>query len=292
MSQSPAVPYPEKSTNVRSLPWQMTALRWTLRGVSSVAPSWSARVALALFLRPRRHRRPVRERDWLRTARRFDVPLDGGRLAAWSWGEGPPVLLVHGWEGRGGQMGAFVEPLTAAGHRVVTFDAPGHGESSGSTSSFPEMARAIEKMVMSTGPLAGVVAHSAGAPVLGYRLARGLAANRVALVSPGVYPVRYPRGFGRFMGLQAPAVRRMEQLMKARFGVHPLDFGAERWAPDRRVPLLAVTDRDDDEVPVSDVESLARLWPDSRIHVTSGLGHRRILRDPGVVSEIVGFVTE
>jgi len=33
------------------------------------------------------------------------------------WGKGPTVMLVHGWSGRGAQLGELVEPLVAAGDR-------------------------------------------------------------------------------------------------------------------------------------------------------------------------------
>src|SRR3954471_12912224 len=91
-----------------------------------------------LFTTPRRHARPDRERAVLATARELtiDVTLRAPRwngahttVAAWKWGQGPTVLLVHGWEGRGSQLGSFVEPLVAAGLSVVAFDAPGHGDS-------------------------------------------------------------------------------------------------------------------------------------------------------------------
>jgi hypothetical protein len=35
---------------------------------------------------------------------------------------------------------------------------------------------------------------------------------------------------------------------------------------------------------------IANAWPDARLLTTSRLGHRRILRDPGVVAEVVGFL--
>ncbi|MGZ5446135.1 MAG: alpha/beta hydrolase [Thermoanaerobaculia bacterium] len=48
---------------------------------------------------------------------------------AWSWGEGPAVLLVHGWGGHAAQFQSFVEPLVRAGFRAIAFDAPSHGSS-------------------------------------------------------------------------------------------------------------------------------------------------------------------
>ncbi len=71
-------------------------------------------------------------------------------------------------------MGAFVEPLAAAGFRVVTFDAPGHGHSTGRRSSLVEMADAVSDVGREFGPLYAIVAHSAGAAVTTMALADGL----------------------------------------------------------------------------------------------------------------------
>ncbi|MFP2912939.1 hypothetical protein ACLESD_49620, partial [Pyxidicoccus sp. 3LFB2] len=58
------------------------------------------------------------------------VKLGGERVAVWSWGEGPRVLLVHGWSGYGGQLTAFVAPLVEAGFSVVAGTTRrGHGVS-------------------------------------------------------------------------------------------------------------------------------------------------------------------
>ena len=67
----------------------------------------------------------------------------GQRLAVWSWGDGPTAILLHGWGGRSDQLAAFVPPLLAAGFSVVAPDAPGHGDSTGGTSSVLAFAAAI-----------------------------------------------------------------------------------------------------------------------------------------------------
>ena len=57
---------------------------------------------------------------------------DGVEIAYEQWGEGKPILLIHGfasnrnvnWVDTG-----WVKALTGAGHRVIAFDNRGHGES-------------------------------------------------------------------------------------------------------------------------------------------------------------------
>jgi pimeloyl-ACP methyl ester carboxylesterase len=280
----------DKSTIDRSNSNSFLWLRPVMGSLGAAAPELAARIALPLFLRTRRHPRPVREERWLAAAERFPVPLGRRSIAAWSWGSGPPVLLVHGWEGRGSQMGALALALAAAGMRAVAFDAPGHGDSPGRSSSLLALAQALLAVAERVGPLAGVVAHSAGASATAYGLGREVLAPRVVFFAPGVDPVGYVRLFGRLLGLGPAVQRRMERRLEARFGISLEDFRILRRAPAMEMPLLLVWDEDDAEVPRRDVEHLAVIWPAAHLEVTRGLGHRRVLREPALVARAVSFL--
>jgi hypothetical protein len=56
-------------------------------------------------------------------------------------------------------------------------------------------------------------------------------------------------------------------------------------------PTLIVHDRDDVSTSVTGGAAIAAAWPGACLYVTSGLGHRRLLRDPDVITEAVDFVT-
>ena len=110
-------------------------------------------------------RRITREDAYLATAARQVVGTPDGDVVTWQWGRvsDPLVGLVHGWEGRGSQMGAFAAPLVAAGFRVMTFDAPGYGESPGDVAHVPLVARVLVALERQLGPFAALVGHSMGA---------------------------------------------------------------------------------------------------------------------------------
>src|SRR6201999_2421848 len=92
------------------------------------------------------------------------VGFEDASLAVYRWGDGPSVLLVHGWGGSAGQMTAFGEPLREAGFSVVAFHAPGHGASTGSWLAIPRFAAALAAVARFHGPLHGIIAHSLGGP--------------------------------------------------------------------------------------------------------------------------------
>jgi pimeloyl-ACP methyl ester carboxylesterase len=278
---------PDKSTNVRSDLSAPAPLRLALAALGSVSPSLAARAGERLFLTPPRYR--ARGRDVLARADAFLVPCGRERLAAWRFGEGPAVLLVHGWGGRADQLAPFVEPLVAAGCAAVAFDAPAHGASTGRLTSGVGFAEAVAA-VAEAAEARAAVAHSLGAAGLAWAVAGGLTLDAAVLVAPPRGPVEF---FDRFCDALAlrPAVRAATRArLERRLGLELEDFDLSRVAGS--TPLLVVHDRDDREVPWRDGADIARAWPDAALVTTSGLGHRRIMRDPAVADRAVAFVVD
>jgi pimeloyl-ACP methyl ester carboxylesterase len=296
--------YAEKSTIGRSetLPARTTSpssslLRAGVQVLSALSPSLATRVITRVWFTPPRAELDDRMRERLADARRVPLAIEGRSLAVWSFGEGPRVLLVHGWGGHGGQLVDFVAPLVERGYEVVTFDAPGHGASSPSTlgyrqGSFVEAAAAIRVIADALGPFQAIVAHSGGAIATGIALADGVRTNRLVLLAPMTRPLRYAERFSGWLGLdetQASAwLRRASD--RARFAWADLDLttASRRFTPP---PLLVVHDRRDKEVPHEEGRAIVAAWPDATLVDTDGLGHRRLLADPGVVARTVEFVT-
>ena len=288
----------ETSTIVRSfgLPWRQRLALAGVGSLSHVAPGAAAWAAERLFLTPPRHHAPGRERDLLARARPGTVRVDGRRLATWTWGAGPRILLVHGWGGRGAQLGAFVEPLVASGFSVAWFDGPAHGASEGRLATIPEMAAALRGVVAALGPVRGIIAHSGGAVVSGWAVRRWLLdgfvdlPEAIALIAPPADFRGYLERFAEACGLTAGARDRLDRRLTARVGVPPEALDLSRFAVDLPVAALVVHDREDAEVRWAEGAAIAEAWPEAELVTTQGLGHRRILRDPAVVARVTAFL--
>ncbi len=292
---------PKNSTTVRS-PNAVRLTRAALQAAYVLSEDLGTSIAERLFTSPRRHTRPPRERAVLASARAFTVPVtlrsprwNGARtqVAAWRWGVGPTVLLVHGWEGRGSQLGALVEPLVAAGLSVVTFDAPAHGDSPGNRLYLTDHADAIADVAAAVGPLHAIVAHSFGcAATLLAHSRGGVDAARNVMISPNVLIADSLEQFARLVGLDDAERSLLEHQIVTATGMTVDSLGLEHVATCREAALLVIHDRDDREVPVLHAERLTQAWPSARLHITEGLGHRRILRDRAVLREVVEAVRE
>jgi len=277
---------PSKSTIVRSYVSTPVWLRATFSTASRVAPSLTAAVAERLFFKTRRNGPRAEERTVLETA----IPSSIAGMKAWSWGHGPTVLLVHGWNGRATQLGSFVAPLVARGFRVVAFDAFGHGDSPGSSMSLPEMAVCIRRVADEIGDVHAIIAHSMGGAATTIALRDGLRVERAVFISPPADPREFLEIFSAALAITDEVRALLKERVERRVGVSMEDMRATVIAPSMQVPLLVIHDRNDKEVPMRAGQSIAEAWPGADLIITEDLGHQRILRAKSVTNVAVSFL--
>jgi pimeloyl-ACP methyl ester carboxylesterase len=283
----------DKSTIVRL---RNTASRMAFRYAEHVAPGRAGRAACDLWFTapPRMAGHAVPE-----GGRPFEVLAQGHAVRGIVWGSGSRVVyLVHGWGGRGAQFATLVTPLVEAGHRVVMFDMPAHGDSDHGPAGprrthGVEFAKALDAVFCRFGPAEAVVAHSLGAIATYLALRYGwLGTARLVLIAPMVEAETLFAQFQSALGF-GPRVRRaFDRAVDRLIGVPVAEFDGRVQA--RHVdprPTLVVTDRDDRQTPYADVVDFAATIG-APLVATEGLGHRKVLRDPGVVERVVGFVRD
>jgi pimeloyl-ACP methyl ester carboxylesterase len=268
----------------------MLFLRFLFRVLQLVAPSRAAAWAERVFFTAPRTRLTHAQREQLELARPISLVVHGRRIAAWTWGDGPIVYLVHGWGSRGARLAAFVRPLVDAGFQVVTFDGPGHGASEGRLSSMPEFARALQALVTAVGPAHGVIAHSLGASAATLAMHWGVPVERAVFVAPAADPVGYTLRWAGMLGLRPSIVAAMRAQSERRLAFRWDDLNVPAMAGGRRVPLLVFHDAGDTVVPPEDGRAIAAAWPGARMVTTTGLGHRDIVRAAEIVKEAAAFL--
>ena len=254
-----------------------------------VAPEATADRLLNLFLTPLPRSAPSQWSDAVTPSAR-PVRFRKHALEGWAFGEGPTVLLVHGWGGAASQLEAFVGPLVAAGRRVVAFDGPAHGKSPEKSTNLLEFAELVAEVGGQEGATA-VLGHSFGAAAVLYGIQLGFAPERVALVSSFSSSEKNLARFGDVLGLGEDIRGRLHTRVERFFEGHDEGWVLHNLVGRFPQPALLVHDRADKEIPYEESVDLHGAWPGSRLVSTDGLGHRRILKDPGVVAEVTGFLT-
>ena len=271
-------------------PAHVLALRAVFRTVGPVAPGVAARWAESIFCRPPRHQPRAGDEAFLETGRRFSVVSEAQELAAWEWGQGPTIVLVHGWGSRAGRFSGMARALAEAGFRVVAYDGPAHGRSTGRLASLPEFARALGAVTRSVGPVYGLVGHSLGGAAVTLALRDELDAQRVVLLATPADVTRFSTAFADHFRLSPETRVALQRNLETRLKTRWDELHLPTIARSLRASALLLHDREDDDVPYSQAEEIVRAWPGARLVPTSGLGHRAILRDPIVVRRTVGFL--
>lgn len=279
--------------------WRYALLRRGMRAMSHLAPARAVDMFDRVWFTPPRTRPGSEGRLWLARGQPMDIRVHGHPVRAWAWGAGPTVLLVHGWGGNAGQMHALGGALLERGLRVVGFDAPAHGASGasrlgGRRVSMLEIADALRVVAAAAGRLAGLVAHSGGCTATALALREGWAGpERMAFIAPFALPSLAIEPFGRAIGAGAAVTATFRSRVERRFQRPWTDFDIPTLPGLRELPpLMLVHDRQDREVPWFHGQAVAQAWPVARLVETRGLGHRRVLREPAVLSQVAGFLAQ
>ncbi|MBC7385762.1 MAG: alpha/beta hydrolase [Cryobacterium sp.] len=265
----------------------LRVLRSGFRSGSAVLPSFTAERAVRYFITPERLPRPGWENEILESAKCWK--LKNG-LAAYTWGSGPKVLLIHGWDGRGTQMGRIAASIAAAGFEATAIDLPAHGESPGDFTHVVEAKNFILSTGEELGSVRAVIAHSFGACATIYALHEGLRAERmIDLAGANRFTGIFDR-YLDFIHVRGKAREIFRQKLENLVGLDADENFAAVWASHLSQPALIIHDRDDQDAPFADGEEIHAAWKGSRLFSTKGLGHRRILKSREVLEQILNFI--
>lgn len=281
---------PVSSNPLRKVNARVLTLRLAFQALGPLAPARAARVAERLFTRPPRH--PVHERElaFLATGTAFKVEHDGKSIAAWTWGSGPPILLMHGWGSRAGRFRYFVPALVQSGYRAVALDGPGHGATGGSRASLPEFAATLAAVATHAGPVRGFIGHSLGASSILFAMRRGLPEAPCILLAPPADPVLFWKRFVKHLRIPESVRSRMQANLEHRFSIRWEELDGRVTAAALTAPILIIHDEDDEDVPAGDGAAIAKAASSATLVLTRGLGHRGIMRDAGIVARSVAFL--
>ncbi|MCG2594532.1 alpha/beta hydrolase [Ramlibacter sp. XY19] len=281
--------YYQASTGIR-------LFRLALTTSQRVWPALAVRAAARLFATPLPpkwlNRRTAWDADWQVEQWPFEeasLTVYAQRIAP----QAPVALLVHGWGGHAGQLKLMAEALASHGLRPVLLEMPAHGRSAGTVSNLPQFARAIEYAVgrlrQQGHEVRLLAAHSLGANAAAFAIARGAPVQRLALLAPPASPREYTRYFAHVFGLSETTRAAMQRRFEEREAILMPQFEPDSVAPRIRQPALVVHDRGDSVNPFRDGQAFAHAIRGATLVATEGLGHRKMLKDPGVIARVVAF---
>jgi len=261
--------------------------------LDAISPHLAGRLGVALFYAPRKFPAAKWEAAGIDQGTEHTLSFDNESLTATVWdGEGPAILLVHGWQGRRGQLAKIALNLAEKGFRVIAFDGPAHGSSAKKRTTLVEFSEAVDSAARQFGPIHGIVGHSFGAAAVAIAVQNGVEAKRIVLISCP-YSLRHVvSSFARLVGLPSRSHERMYPIMEKLHRCPEARLSFENIGPDLKMPFLLIHDETDRYVPVTDGEKVLSTINRAELVRTNGLGHMRILQDEAVVQKVSRYISE
>ena len=233
--------------------------------------------------------------------------IETGTTPIYGYGDSDKhVVLMHGWNARGGQLRKFIDPLVEQGFCVWWFDAPGFGDFPAKKSSAYRFAQTLvdvqEQILKKTNqPIYATISHSlgclatilAGDPTLfktPYQMAK------LVWIAPSISPHTMFDSFCKHMNARDAVKDRLYQLVEQDMTEilhdNPWTFFEKPTLFDHLPKQrLLMFDENDEEVLQSDFENIAKRMKPNCIIKTDHLGHYQMLKEQSIIKQITAFIS-
>ncbi len=246
-----------------------------------------------LFTSPLKHKIPKREiaMDLESIQKNIYIPAINKKIRVYEYGKSnKKILLVHGWSGRGTQLFKFAEELLKLGFSTVSFDAPAHGKSNGSTTIMTEFVASILELEKVYNGFDGAIGHSLGGMSLLNAVSRGLEIPKLVIIGSGDTIQEILNDFVLKLQLEPKIAQGMKKHFEAKFGESMENYAGSEAAKKVKIPTLVIHDENDDEVSINCAKNIHQNLKNATLEITKNLGHRKILGNSKVIELAVTFL--
>ena len=255
--------------------------------VEATMPRTARNWAYKQFFTPLKIKFRKEEVAFLKTSKSSFFDFNTHKIALYEWGEGPTVIMQHGWSGKGVQFIKMIEALSSNGFHVVAFDAPSHGNSTGEMTSafeFIEVIKVLDKMF---GPVHTYIGHSMGGLVLLNVLASGVQLKNIILLNAPSKSTPVMDSFLGILGGSQKTGQFIRDYVQRKYRRIFDSLFSPRIEANLTKKILVIHDKKDRQVTFDNIEKTKKLLPQAAFHFIEGLGHTRILYDKNVVDVVL-----
>lgn len=282
----------------RVIPFKFQMFGLALNIVSRFNNEWAANVLSSLWFTVfKAKQKPWLTDFWQQAESCIDVLLKDKSIPVSLWGQGPLVVMMHGWSGSGAQFRRFIPGLIAAGFQVATFDAPSHGSNPGKKSHLLEFTDSLLAIQQQIGAVHTLMAHSLGGMAAVMATRRGLSIKQMVLFGPHLDVQMMYQSYSDLLNLNPKLASRFRDKIGQRMTeIIGEDDIWEILTPAKLLEHseyrgMLIYDLDDEEIPQDQFKAVAQHWADCQTLETQGLGHNRILKDDSVIETVLAFMS-
>jgi len=229
----------------------------------------------------------------------MDIEFENRILKGYSMGSGQSVLLVHGWNSRASHLALLARFLVTNGFHVLVFDGPAHGYSrkeQKDNSNMFEFGRAISCVAKKIDNIYAVIGHSFGGTTSAFTLMGTGFLSEYQIAAKKLILISAPQSLSRIienycqnrneLDTQAELTKSLE---------HTFDFKVSDYSLSSTLRylnsgILIIHDEQDEEIPVSDALQLKEANEGSKLILTKGSGHKKILINRDMLRAVKEFL--
>lgn len=269
-----------------------------IKALYFIKKSLAVSYCIELFCSPhvKRKKNPKIKRQYDK-AKCTKLSINGQSVMTYDFGDvdDPPILLVHGWEGQAGDFYRLIPSLLDAKYRVITFDGPAHGESTGKTTNMIDFAKVIKHILdVYSLDFECAIGHSFGGASLIYSVSK-LRVNNVKKLITVSSPDKVSTIFNNFfemMDINENLSKLFILTLENQTGVKVNDLSLSEMYKKVLNPSMIIHDEGDKVVPFDDAKNISKVLPRLLFYKTKGFGHVRILHEKSVHNKILEFIKD
>ncbi len=266
-------------------------LRFIARNLNRISSLWAGKFALRLFFKPIPFGIPNREQGFRKQAEKHELLSKNAQefLVFELRANGPKVLMIHGWSGRASQFFEIANFLHQKGFHIFSIEAPQHGELQGSRTHMLDFVDAIEESYHRFGEFEMAIGHSLGGMALFNALSRNIWFEKLVTIGSPANIKGVVGDFTEKLDLDDKVRDYILKYIENRYQLSTDQASSDHLCQIFRPEGLIVHDLHDQDVGVENARLMHKKWRGSKYLETEGLGHRRVLRDQGVLESIYDF---
>ena len=277
---------------VKSIPFFLRFIRFVFPIIEQTVPILAKEWIIKLFFHPIRRPLTKKEASFIKKCSQRKIFLANETIQVYELGEGNHfVFCIHGWGGKAAQFKEIAQKLSENGLKLILFDCPAHGESSGKKTDLAEMSKTLEELTSLFNPTTcSIIGHSMGATAALYSIKN----NR--LEPQNFISISAPSDAGRVLSVFRKKINASKESEKyiRNYIMDTYNSPIEHYFAGKE-PFktssknLIIHDKFDVEASVDNAYDLEKAL-NADLILTEGNSHNKILGDELVLEKILSFL--
>lgn len=257
---------------------------------SYISPSYAAKLAVKLFSMPRNAKLDADGIQYLSLAKQKNITYKNITLKTYRWnGNKDTILLVHGWDSNSFRWKDLIELFKQKDYNIISIDAPAHGASGSKIFNAPLYSECLNVAIKTYQPNI-IIGHSIGATACVIAQENHKLPSIEKLVLLGA-PSNLAISVGNYvnmMNYNKKVENAINQHYLKYFNHLPEYYCVENFYQNIEAKGLIIHDRKDNIISFKEALDIHRVYKNSELIKTIGLGHR--LKSETVYQHILDFI--